>query len=232
MFLARSEFDLYWLIAAAAYGVFAWWNDRRQKKAMAEEEARRAAAESEVPVSTGSAGPARPTSPEEERMRKFLEALGVPTGSQPSAPPPPVEKPQPLKPVSPTLAPRPVAMPVPQPRPQRPAPTPPVRPQPKPIPQPVPAFAEVPPLESREPASLETSFGQVSADFARMHDERMAVSTEPSIAAAATGNAPTTGVLPDYVSPQARLLREMLRDPQSIRAAVIVSEVLGPPKGA
>ena len=88
------------LIAAAAYGVFAWFNDRRQKKALAEEEARNRAEGTTTPSQT----PLRPASTlessEEERMRKFLEALGVPSGPAPLRPAPQPAPPKPAPPVA------------------------------------------------------------------------------------------------------------------------------------
>jgi hypothetical protein len=64
-----------------------------------------------------------------------------------------------------------------------------------------------------------------------MHDKPMATSVLPSIAMAATGAAPTTGVDPRFVSSQGLALRALLQSPQTMRAAIVVSEVLGPPKG-
>ena len=240
MTLAAIDGYLIW-IAAAAYGVVAWYNERKQKKALAEEEARKRA-EGSAPGNT----PLRPSggveSSEEERMRKFLEALGVPSGPQspplrPSPAPAPLKpaptiapKPAP-KPASPTLAPRPVAMPIPRPVVTRPAQVParmapPPRPK-QPIQEPV-SLESVDPGRLEEPAS---SVEQVSTDFARMHEQRMAVDTLPSIRMAAAGAAGTTSVDPRLVSAQGLALRNLLRTPESIRAAVIVSEVLGPPKG-
>ncbi len=241
MTLAAIDGYLIW-IAAAAYGVVAWYNERKQKKALAEEEARKRAE-----GGTAENTPLRPTggveSSEEERMRKFLEALGVPSGPQspplrPSPAPAPLKpaptiapKSAPSKPASPTLAPRPVAMPIPRPLVTRPAQVP---ARMAPPPRPKPPIHEPASLESMDPGRLEeaaTSVEQVSTDFARMHEQRMAVDTLPSIRMAATGAAGTTSVDPRLLSAQGLALREMLRTPESIRAAVIVSEVLGPPKG-
>ena len=234
MTLAAIDGYLIW-IAAAAYGVVAWYNERKQKKALAEEEARKRA-------EGGGNTPLRPSGPsetsEEERMRKFLEALGVPSGPQspplrPSPAPSPTiaPNPAPLQPASPTLAPRPVAMPIPRPMVTRPAQVP---ARMAPPPRPKPPVPEPAPYESMDPGRLEepaSSVEQVSTDFARMHEQRMAVDTLPSIRVAAAGAAGTTSVDPRLVSAQGLALREMLRTPESIRAAVVVSEVLGPPKG-
>lgn len=235
--LAAIEGNLIYLIAAAAYGVFAWWNDRRQKKAAAEEEARQAAQPKDS-TSAQTAQPAAGAGSEEERMRKFLEALGVPSGPQspplrptPAAAPAP-PKPPPQKPASPTLAPRPVSMPIPppmmRPRPSSAAPVHAPRPRP-------PVRVEEPvPAESRDPGHLQMPVAvadQVSTDFSRAHQEQMSSAELPSIMAAAMGNAPTTGVSARFVSAQGQALRELLRSKESLRAAIVVSEVLGQPKG-
>jgi hypothetical protein len=233
---AAIEGNLIYLIAAAAYGVFAWWNDRRQKKAAAEEEARQAS-QPKDPSSSQTAQPAAGAESEQERMRKFLEALGVPSGPQspplrptPTAAPAP-PKPAPQKPASPTLAPRPVAMPIPPPM-MRPRPT--AAPVHVPKPRPPVVVEEPLPAESREPGYLQPAAavaGQVSTDFSRAHQEQMSSAELPSIMAAAMGNAPTTGVSARFVSAQGQALRELLRSKESLRAAIVVSEVLGPPKG-
>lgn len=239
MTLAASlDGNLIFYIAAAAYGVFAWWNDRRQKKAAEEEAARTASQRPQNPQTQQRPAIQGGESSEQERMRKFLEALGVPSG--PQAPTQPRPQPAPLRPpaapASPTLAPRPVAMPLPRPM-MRPQSQPAAKAYvPPPAPKPRPVIVDEPlPAESRDPGRLEgaaTSIESVSTEFARMHDRPMAVPTDPSIAIAAAGNAPMTSVLPQVMFAQGRILRELLRNPESVRAAIVVSEVLGPPKGA
>jgi hypothetical protein len=91
------------------------------------------------------------------------------------------------------------------------------------------------PRESQDPGRLEeaaASFEQMASDFSHMHDQPMATSTLPSIATAALGSAPTTGVAARIVSAQGMALRELLKDASTLRAAIVVAEVLGPPKGA
>lgn len=242
--MTLAAIDPIWLIAAAAYGVFAWYSERKQKKALEEEEARNRAEgkKSQTPLRPESTG----ETSEEERMRKFLEALGVPSGSPPLRPttppaslkptPPAAQVPVPQKPASPTLAPRPVAMPIPRPmqRPKAPkhVPTP---PRMAPPPKARPVFHEPEAAESRDPGRLEepaASVEQISTDFARMHDQRMAIDTLPSIQKAALGSAGTTQVGVKAISAQGLALRQMLRNSEALRAAIVVSEVLGPPKGA
>jgi hypothetical protein len=235
MTLAASiDSNIIYLIAAAAYGVFAWWNDRRQKKILEEEERRQAQTptQHERQGTQPSAAPTM-TNSEAERTRRFLEALGVPTNQLPPPPrPAPAPKPQP-KPASPTMAPRPIAMPIPRPmtRPE-PAPvyTPPPRPVVRPV-QPVPRFDEPLPAESRDAGHLEVpafATSEVAADFARMHAEDKAAASLPIDA---TGLAPTTRVEPVHVSIQGLALRDLLRSPENLRTAIVMSEVLGRPRG-
>ena len=236
--LAAIDLNLIYVIAAAAYGVFALWNDLRQKKAAAEEEARQAEGRSQSTPNRVEKTPAPAATSEEERMRKFLEALGVPSPTQtpPLRPPqsqPPAPKPispPPPKPASPTMAPRPVAMPIPRPMMPRPA-------APKPVPLP-PVIAREAPVftEARRPVEVEAEGpgavgDHLSTAFSQMHAEQAADVGLPSIVTAASGNAPTTGVAARFVSAQGYALRELLRSRESLRAAIVVSEVLGPPKG-
>jgi hypothetical protein len=69
---------------------------------------------------------------------------------------------------------------------------------------------------------------QISVDFARMHAENVGA---PSLPLDATGAAPTTRVEPVHVSAQGMALRDLLRSPESLRTAFVVSEVLGRPRG-
>jgi hypothetical protein len=231
--LAAANFEILYLIAAAAYGVFAWWNDRRQKKLLAEEEARRAAAEPTPPLRQDPSG-APAANSEEERMRKFLEALGVPSSTPPPARTPPHPKPEPPKrtptrPVSPTLAPRPVAdagFPRPFSRPAPVAPPPaPVRPVSVPIPAPYEPEPESEGTRAFRAAAhavdvTPNAYAQASdADNLRPIGER----TVDQISA-------IPGLEPEYVSPQARALYALLKNRENIQAALVASEVLGPPK--
>ena len=171
-------------------------------------------------------------------MRKFLEALGIPSPTQtpplrPAQSPSPAPKPispQPEKPASPTLAPRPVAMPIPRPMMPRPAAPKPV-PAPPVIPREVPVFSEGRRHIEVEGEGSTAGGAHLSTAFSQMHAEQAADAGLPSIATAAAGNAPTTGVAARFVSAQGYALRELLRSRESLRAAIVVSEVLGPPKG-
>lgn len=89
-------------------------------------------------------------------------------------------------------------------------------------------------MESREPGRLEVPAAVVEQTpdaFINIRDLPV-ISAPVSVAEAAAGFAPTTSVAATYVSSQGLALRELLRNPATLRAAVVVSEVLGPPKGA
>jgi hypothetical protein len=112
---------------------------------------------------------------------------------------------------------------MPRPSASKPVPLPPV------IPREVPVFSE-----ARRPVEAEVSNAggdHLSTAFSQMHAEQAADVGLPSIATAALGNAPTTSVAARFVSAQGYALRELLRSRDSLRAAIVVSEVLGPPKG-
>jgi hypothetical protein len=229
MLLAEIPSELIYLIAAAAYGVFAWWNDRRQKKALEEEETRRAA--EPKPFEPATSAPAAPNS-EEERTRRFLEALGVPTNQLPP-PPRPAPKPKPeFKPVSPTLAPRPVAAPIPGPMTRRmePKPTPTRVPVPVEVLRPAPTRRELPPEEVQQPTEASMAMDQVSTDFAQMHARDLVGPTVASAPMVTTGAAPVTVVERTPISSEMQSLRALLTKPESLRTAIVLREILGPPR--
>ncbi len=145
--------------------------------------------------------PRRPVSEpqsEEERMRKFMEALGIPAGS---APPRPVE-PRRLKK-------EPFAEKVPPPL---------VPPIPKPVRQPEPTFE----VESERPAQpiLEKKPVEVPSIRTAAGSEVVAVPAAPVLVEARNS--------PDFKTAD---LLQMLRSPGNVRSAVVLREILGPPRG-
>jgi len=143
---------------------------------------------------------------EEERVRRFLEALGVPPGTQP---PPPAR--------SRTVTPRPVATPSPKIRRSWAQPLPPVVTTPEdmpvpsmtPPPQPEPVF-----VVQTQPAPATDVPPPLPAE----------VSARPFAAPVARKAAPPR-------TPQMTSLRATLRSRERIRQAIILREVLGPPRG-
>jgi hypothetical protein len=214
MLAASVDQQIIFAIAAAAYGVFVWWNDRRKKKESDELEKRiqenQTAGDANAPTAT----PPQDAS-EQDRLRRFLEALGVPGGQ----PPPPARPAPPPKPVQPAPAPRPLFQPAPPPPPVIPRPvyTSPrtIRPAPKPL---VVYSPEPEPMESREAGHLETA----SAEMQRAAHYKATELPKTTAPATVTRRAQTLADIG---------LRESLRSPESLRAAILVREILGPPKG-
>lgn len=215
MLAASIDQQIIFAIAAAAYGVFVWWNDRRKKKQEEEqqkllEEKRRLAKESgqvEAPPAAGQAG--EPS--DQDKLRKFLEALGVPSGEAPPAQPPrPVQPlPPPVIPAPRTPAPPPLPPPLPRPVILAPRPVSPVQPVSRKV---VVYPSEPVALESQEAGNL----SEVSAEM--MRDAR-AEQKVPTVSMARPTPAAATA------------LKEALRTPENLRAAFLVREILGPPPG-
>ena len=196
--LADIEPKVIFVIVAIVVAVIGQWFEAQKKKQAQEEQ----------PPTP----PRRPPSPpnntdesEQERLRRFLESLGVPA-SAPQAPP----RMQP--------APRPVAAP-----------------QPVPVVKPaifsaraamrnIPRAMEPQPETSKPSHLLEestTAFEQIAAQHAEMAKGMEFSQMEQS-------PAPATIDRPQNTLNAA--LRTMLSSPQNLRAALLAREILGPPK--
>ena len=140
-----------------------------------------------------------PAETEEERVRRFLEALGVPPGTQP---PPPVRPRRDVTPKPP---------PVPKPRVRRSwaQPLPPLVTTPK----------EIPTLPLPEPVVMESKpaaeIGFPPATLEVVSSPRPSRQSQM----VAPQRLPTTS------------LRALLRSPNTIRQAIILREIIGPPSG-
>ena len=170
------------------------------------------------------AGPAPRWENEEEKMRRFMEALGLPPEE---GVPPPVRKPvaRPIQPASqPLPAPKPDLRPV-----GHPLASPARRPQisrPLETGGPLPTLPKTASVGETAPSMEVTSIPQMT--FAAPEQAVQSASAEVSAAAKPSSRplAPkqqTSGV-------QAAL-REQLRDPASLRKAILLREILGAPKG-
>lgn len=159
--------------------------------------------------------PPRPNEPvqraapqtEEERVRRFLEALGVPGGTQP---PPPV-RPRTFTPrptVTPTAPP-----PLPKVRRSWAQPLPPVITTPEDVPQ-------LPPL---------TTAPSPEPVFVVQMQPAPAVVAPPPMPAAVAARLARKAV-PAVVRPMTSL-RPLLRSREKIRQAIMLREILGPPRG-
>ena len=186
---------IFFVLAALAL-VFKWLTSMAEKN-KAEKETHEA--ESAPPNDQAHAAPLRPApESEEERVRRFLEALGMPAGTQP---PPPVRQ---RRVVTPTLPPTPPAQ---KPKVKRSwaQPLPPLVTTPDELPSappPLPAVTSVaPPPELEEPLTPLPAFVPAIRRAAQ----------SPPVPVASLG--------------------AMLRSPASVRRAIVLREVLGPPRG-
>jgi len=217
MILADISGQFIFLIVFAAIGVINWWMEKRKKDAAS-------GSTPQITRPQHSAGADSGGESEQERLRRFLEALGVPQ--------PPAQQPPRPQPVAPAPAPRPARRPVVQTMERR-APSP--RPQPRVVRAPKrPVFPE--PEEFKEAGRLEEparSIERIAGEFEQMN-VRVAMQPVQSfeqpdhLAGAFAG---TTSVLTRQGSPIATSLRKLLHNPTELRAAFVAMELLGPPKG-
>jgi len=166
---------------------------------------------------------------EEERMRRFMEALGLPQSSVP----PPVRKPVVRPPPRPA---EPVSKPLPTPRPSSRnvgypiSPSAPAR-RPKIAPPletggPLPTLPKTASVGETAPSMEVTSIPQMT--FAA--PEQAVQSSAAEVSAAAKSSARPSLQKQQTTGTQAAL-REQLRDPASLRKAILLREILGAPKG-
>lgn len=144
---------------------------------------------------------------EEERMRRFMEALGLPSG----------ETPIPRSPIRPTPAPRPVVVTAPPPLPAVP------RPRVNPPPPEPRSFDELP-----APSLPAAQISVPELVTPEVHEYQ----TVSSRVSATHGREAATLVLAQAVSPGAPLrdfIRASLASPRQLRSAFVLREVLGPP---
>jgi hypothetical protein len=198
--------NLIFLVLVAFAGLFKWLASRRQNPPDTNDppEIQRPESRRSVRESTGS---------DEEQIRKFLEALGQPRGSNV---PPPVSPrtnvpPRPVAPVSP---------------PKSAIPIPPIRERPKPQqPRPASTVSTPPPVSMQpaktwrpyEPAPVSTQ--QQAPTFEVHESSQISAPTMPQ----QTGAPP--GVSIDQLT-----FAQLLQSPDGLRRAVILREIFGPPR--
>jgi len=167
------------------------------------------------------------TRDEQERLRKFLEALGVPAGQLPPSAPPPGE----VRSVRPAQA----VPPLPR---ETAAPQPPAKrksyPRTPPVADPVAAGRKIPPFMRKEapvliptpepepaapreylPAAPTPEFTESSDGLGRMNEMILATDPAPAVP----------------LAPARSRLNEFLRNPDDLRRAIILREIFNPPKG-
>jgi hypothetical protein len=222
---ASIEGNLVFIIVAAVAGVINWLMEKKKKQA--------------------GGGPVQPSqrpqqpaagagSEEQERLRRFLESLGVqPPGSQqgPQRPTPQVQRQQPaVKPVQ--QIPRRIAQPIEgRMQPARAA----AKPQAKTFRPPKPKIV-LEPEEMGRAGRIEdaaTSIENISGEFKAMNVRVTMAPVQPIERPAhlATGAAGTTSIVERSGSPIAARLRKLLHNPTDLRAAFVAMEVLGKPRG-
>ena len=152
--------------------------------------------------------PRAPIESDQERIRKFLEALGQPPTSPPPSP----------------IAPRPIyRKPLVLPRvPPFASPLPPLVTRPPDIPPPIPAETVAPAVEQRQMrAPLAEPLFQV--DDAQALSKRVAVASAAPLSEARTQ--------PQTAAPQSIDVKTLLRSTLGLRGAIIAREILGLPRG-
>ncbi|MDP9292686.1 MAG: hypothetical protein M3O82_10040 [Verrucomicrobiota bacterium] len=142
-----------------------------------------------------------PVQTEEERMRKFLEALGVPAGASPPARARPVAMPKPIAPVAPQR--------------RFVVPTPPV------------VIAPSVPQTVEQTASFETE----TMEGAAAHALEAGSAILERAAKFMPAQLETTPKRPKPAISEKSSIRTLLGNPRSLRQAVVLREILGPPRG-
>jgi len=214
MMLASIEGNLLGLIIFAAIGAINWLLQKREEKAAKQPRP--------TPARHESMAPGRDEGiQEQERLRKFLEALGVPA-DQP--PPPPVRRPVP-RPRDPVSTPRGSTRP-PRTTSRAPQNRPPALPPQLPRRQMSLDEADAPSLavEALSLPPLQTApfpvFDTVTSQISAIPHEQAAARADSDAYREQSANA----VVPDIVG-------GLLRSRDDLRRAILLREVLGPPRG-
>lgn len=198
------------LLVFGAISLVNWWLRKRQEGDAAD------VLDEPAPIRPG-----RRQDSEEERVRKFLEALGVPQGDAPPVARPRVERP----PIPTGSAPPPVPVarpriPVAVPKPATPPPIPKVEPVEQ-IEEDVEGFPEEP-IEETEPMRPEWHPPGIAAVPAPEP-----IQVEALTAPEMESLPPIEEEVPTRVHPVAALLASR----KQLRSAILLREILGPPRG-
>ena len=201
--------NLIFLVLVGVAALFKWLASRQQNSSDTND-----TSETQTPVSRRSIRES--TSSDEEQIRKFLEALGQPRGSDV---PPPVSPridvpPRPVAPVSPPKLP----IPIPEIRKRAKQPTPPS--STVSIPPPIP----VQPGSTRRTYKPATVSPRQNAPTFEVHESSQRI--DETVAPARSQQA----VAPAVVSAGQMTLAQLLRSPDGLRRAIILREVFGPPR--
>lgn len=157
---------------------------------------------------------------EEERIRKFMEALGVPTTTAPPPPPPPPpQQPTPPPPRKPKVMP---VDPFPVPRPFRTGTPPPVPTAAPPAPPPMPPPPRAVPTVTSAPPPLPSPLHQRVAEVDPYDVDRQIGDEDETLVRA--------GHLAKNPAGAARGLATRLATSQGLRDAIVLREIFGPPR--
>ena len=219
--------QIFFLILLAVVGLLRWFSQMAEEK-------RNREAEKRAPGTPPPNTPVQraPAETEEERIRRFMEALGVPTANAPipkaepkrDAPKPPPEAP---KRKAPPIDPFPRGgFPIPPVVVAKPAPPPPLPQQPVAPAQP-PLFPAPPSATPTAPSPLPTRETTVFVPAAPVEFEVRDVAEaieELSPMGGAKGRSQTRGTTPQLT------LAARLRSAEGLRDAIVLREIFGPPR--
>ena len=220
--LASIEGKVVFMVVAALVGGINWWREKKKKESGGDSPQPPAAPRAAAPGGVENES-------EQERLNRFLQALGVPQQPAQSQPQPPSQNPA-------VAQPQPQSQAVVRARDRRPQIA---RALAKPAQQIVRRPAQpvvIAPEEMQRAGRIEepaSSIERISGEFGAMN-VRVAmppVQTLEKPAHLATANAGTTSVLERGGNPLVASLRRTLTNPTEIRAAFLAAELLGTPRG-
>ncbi len=195
--LAASFELIYVVVAIAIIGKIKEWMDGQKKPGLPPPGER-------TPLQPQSIKPlSRPLEPEQERMRRFMEALGMPAGNQTPAP------------VAAPVTPRAVARPARQPKVIRARVA-------TPAPEPL-------PMEARDPGRLEELAGKIESISAEWGQMAKGVTLSAMETPQAPAQSQASLPFASHTGSTAADLLIAMRTPATLRTAVLLREILGPP---
>ena len=218
------EPKLIFVVVAAIVGVINWLIEKKKKDHEATNSPTQAPPRPQQPAAQGQGG-----TDEQERLRRFMESLGVPQPPQPQRPQP---APAPAI-VSPRQQPqisRHTAQPIEQ---RMKSPKPVAKARAKAMPRPLPVRE---PEEMQRAGRIEeaaSSIEKISGEFSAINVNVTMdpLNTPDRPAHLASGAAGTTSVTERDINPLIASVRRLLQKPADLRGAFVAMEILGPPRG-
>jgi hypothetical protein len=218
------------LALLAVVGLLRWLSQMAEDKRNAEAEKRAKGPAQNAPI------PRAPATTEEERIRKFMEALGVPTSNAPPTTPPPAQAPPQapprrpkVMPVDPFPIPRPKTTPMPRPAAGPVAPPPLIPPAPSAVPT---ATSAAPPSPPPLPTRETTIFAEPPrrAAAVRRAAQEFDVYAVDEVIGDEDASLPEAGQLAQNRAGAAAGLAAQLGSAQGLRDAIVLREIFGPPR--